>query len=285
MDIWNIARIADRLEAVDIAIDREATSLARWIWSDILALPLHADVELNPEKQQLLSSTFERLLNGEPVQYIAGYAWFYGMSFRVNPQVLIPRPETEELVEWILADNRTSGKKEIQILDIGTGSGCIAIVLKKRLGEQATVTAIDISEGALEVAQLNSRQLNSQIDFKLRDVLSFGLSGLGLFDIIVSNPPYISKEIAGQDIIHRLKYEPEVALYPPDHDPDLFYRLISEQAGDSLKPGGSCYLEINEFRTKEIVGYFNRKVWTKPEVRIDMQGMPRMLKTQKISGE
>lgn len=283
MDIWNIARIADRLEEADIAIDREATSLARWIWTDILAFPLQAEFELNTDKQQLLSATFERLLNGEPVQYIAGYGWFYGLQFHVNQQVLIPRPETEELVEWILADSKVSVKKDIQILDIGTGSGCIAIVLKKRLGDRANVTAIDISEGALEVARLNSKQLNSQVDFVLRDVISMGLTGLGLFDIVVSNPPYISKEIAGQDIVRRLKYEPEVALYPPGQDPDLFYRYISEHAGNVLKPDGCCYLEINEFRTPEIVSYFNRKEWTEPEVRIDLQGLPRMLKTQKIS--
>jgi release factor glutamine methyltransferase len=284
MDIWNIARVADRLEEADIAIDREATSLARWIWSDILALPLHADLELSSDQQQLLSATFERLLHGEPVQYIAGYGWFYGFQFKVNPNVLIPRPETEELVEWILADHRTSDKKEIQILDIGTGSGCIAIVLKKRLGDRARVTAIDISEGALAVAKLNSKQLDCEIDFVQRDVIAMGLAGLGSFDIVVSNPPYISKEIAGRDIVHRLKYEPEVALYPPGHDPDLFYKLISEQAGNALIPGGNCYLEINEFRTREIVGYFNQKEWTEPEVRIDLQGMPRMLKTQKKSG-
>lgn len=284
MDIWNIARVADRLEEADIAIDREATSLARWIWTDILALPLQADLELNSDKHQLLSATFERLLNGEPVQYIAGYGWFYGLQFQVNPEVLIPRPETEELVEWILADHRMSGNKEIQILDIGTGSGCIAIVLKKKLGDRARVTAIDISKGALEVARLNSKQLDSQIDFVLRDVVSLGLTGLGVFDVVVSNPPYISKEIAGREIVHRLKYEPDVALYPPGHDADLFYKLISEQAGNVLKPDGCCYLEINEFRTQEIVGYFDQKEWTEPEVRIDMQGMPRMLKTQKKSG-
>lgn len=284
MDIWNIARIADRLEEANIAIDREATSLARWIWSDILALPLQGDLELNAEKQQLLSTTFDRLLKGEPVQYITGYGWFYGMKFNVNPQVLIPRPETEELVEWILADSRAGGHKEIQILDIGTGSGCIAIVLKKKLGDRAIVTAIDISEGALEVARLNSKQLETQINFIQRDVLSMGLAGLGEFDIVVSNPPYISKEIAGREIINQLKYEPEVALYPPGHDPDLFYKLISEQAGNALKTDGCCYLEINEFRTKEIVGYFNREDWTEPEIRIDLQGMPRMLKSQKKSG-
>ncbi len=284
MDIWNIARVADRLEKADIAIDREATSLARWVWTDILALPLQAELELNSDKQQLLSATFDRLLSGEPAQYIAGYGWFYGLQFQVNPHVLIPRPETEELVEWILADQRASGKKEIQVLDIGTGSGCIAIVLKKKLGDRAQVTAIDISEGALEVARLNSKQLGSQIDFVQRDVISMGLAGLGLFDIVVSNPPYISKEIAGRDIVHRLKFEPEVALYPPGHDPDLFYKMISEHAGNVLKPDGCCYLEINEFRKQEIEGYFNREEWTEPEVRIDMQGMPRMLKTQKKYG-
>lgn len=283
MDIWNLTKIADKLAEANIAIDREAASLARWIWTDILALPLHAEFELNSEKQHVLEVTFERLQNGEPVQYIAGYGWFYGLKFQVNPNVLIPRPETEELVEWILSDIKTSVQKEIKILDIGTGSGCIAIVLKKKLGDRVSVTAIDISEGALEVARLNSKQVDSQIKFEQRDVLSIGLAGLGAFDIIVSNPPYISKEIAGTDIVRQLKYEPEVALYPPGQDADLFYKLISEQALDALQPGGCCYLELNEFRTPEIVSYFNLQEWTAPEVRVDMQGLQRMLKAQKKS--
>lgn len=281
MDVWNITKIADRLEQLDIAIDREAMSLARWVWAEILEFGSAQSHKLSPQVQERLDKIFERLVNGEPVQYIAGHAWFYGLKFKVNQDVLIPRPETEELVEWILSDVRLLPANEIRILDIGTGSGCIALVLKKRLGDRANITALDISEGALQVAMENSRSLETEINFCRRDFLTEGLSGLGHFDIIVSNPPYISKEIAGQQIIHQLKYEPREALFPSGPDPDIFYKKISEVGGDSLKKGGFCYMELNEFRALQIEGYFQKSPWQKSEVRIDLQGMPRMLKTVK----
>ncbi|HEY3386931.1 MAG TPA: peptide chain release factor N(5)-glutamine methyltransferase [Saprospiraceae bacterium] len=279
MDSWSITRIADQLEGLNIALDREAMSMARWIWMEILMLPKDQEAELTESNKQRLAQTITRLVHGEPVQYIAGHAWFYGLKFHVNPDVLIPRPETEEIVEWILSDLKNSTSKGVRILDIGTGSGCIAITLKKHLGQEADVMAIDVSEGALNVSKMNSEQIGVDVDFRNMDFLSGKLDSLGLFDIIVSNPPYVSKDIAGDDIIHRLKYEPELALYPSGSDPDIFYKKFSSLGNRILKDGGSCYFELNEFRAKEIEAYFNKKGWGGTEVRIDLQGMPRMLKT------
>lgn len=281
MGVWNITKIADQLEQLDIAIDREAMSLARWIWTEILGLGSTASLLLSGQTQERLDTIFERLVNGEPVQYIAGHAWFYGLKFKVNQDVLIPRPETEELVEWILSDAKSLPGKEIRILDIGTGSGCIGIVLKKHLGPRAIVTAIDISSGALQVAQENSQTLEAEINFIQRDFLTEGVSGLGHFDIIVSNPPYISKEFTGDQIIHKLKYEPREALFPVGQDPDIFYKIIGDNGVDALKTGGTCYVELNEFRARQIEDCFKTAPWGVREMRIDLQGMPRMLKIVK----
>ena len=281
MDVWNITKIADRLEQLNIAIDREAMSLARWIWTEILEFGPSQSQKLPKQTQERLDEIVERLVNGEPVQYIAGHAWFYGLKFKVNQDVLIPRPETEELVEWILSDVRLLPARDIRILDIGTGSGCIAVVLKKHLGHRAAITAMDISTRALQVAFDNSQTMGTEINFCQRDFLTEGLTGLGHFDIIVSNPPYISPEIAGEQIIHQLKYEPKEALFPVGPDPDIFYKKISDVGGDALLEGGSCYLELNEFRSLPIENCFKKSPWGQREMRIDLQGMPRMLKTVK----
>ena len=278
MDIWNLDRIADQLEQLDIAVDREAASMARWLWEDVLMISSVSETELSEEKLQELTSAIQRLKLGEPIQYIAGHAWFYGYSLHVDRNVLIPRPETEELVEWVLSHCKSSPKGRLRILDIGTGSGCIAIVLKKRLGDRADVVAIDISPEALEVARVNSHQLEAPVDFVLRDFLLEGLGGLGRFDIIVSNPPYVSKALAGEGIVQGLKYEPDAALYPVGEDPDIFYRKISAEGRDGLFERGICFLEINEFRAREIEGYFKANRWDGVETRIDLQGVPRMLK-------
>jgi release factor glutamine methyltransferase len=278
MDIWSITRIADHLEQMDIALDREAMSLARWIWMEILMLPKNESAELSESNQLRLAHTFTRLENGEPVQYIAGHAWFYGLKFQVSPDVLIPRPETEEIVEWILSDCKKRPRENIRILDVGTGSGCIAIALKKHLGEAAEVIAVDISERALKMSQLNSEVIGVNVEFRKHDFLSGHPQRLGQFDIVVSNPPYVSKDIAGQDILHKLKYEPELALYPEGSDPDIFYKKFSTLDQSVLKEDATCYFELNEFRAKEIESYFQREGWLGIEVRIDLQGMPRMLK-------
>lgn len=278
MDVWNIARIAGHLEELHLASGREATSLGRWIWTEILQKSQLESSVLGSEEAVMLDAVFQRLALGEPPQYIAGHAWFYGMKFNVNPDVLIPRPETEELVEWILKDCKLNPADRIRILDIGTGSGCIPVVLKKKLGDRALVYGMDISPKALEVAKGNANLHAVEVEWILRDYLAEGLEGLGVFDVLVSNPPYVSRELAGAEIVSRLKYEPDLALYPPGTDPDIFYKRISEQGRLSLVSGGCCYLEINEFRVGEIERYFVRQAWDGVEMRKDMQGLPRMLK-------
>lgn len=281
MDIWNLTRVADRLEELDIAIDREAMSLARWIWEEILLFEKGAEKELIPEDLNKLTHVIDRLLHGEPVQYITGHSWFYGQKFKVNNDVLIPRPETEELVEWIIGDFKNNTGRTLRILDIGTGSGCIAIVLKNYFGARAEVMAMDISGRALQVAKFNALNLGADVHFLQQDFLERGFEGLGVFDIIVSNPPYISRALSGDSILSGLKYEPGLALYPVGHDPDVFYKKISREAGDYLEAGGACYLELNEFRAETIEHYFLIDQWNGVEVRIDMQGLPRMIRAVK----
>jgi release factor glutamine methyltransferase len=280
MDIWNVERIADRLEQLDIAVDREAMNLARWIWEDILAFDILENKLLSAGEEIKLNRAIDRAHTGEPMQYIVGHAWFYGYTFKVNRDVLIPRPETEELVEWILEDYKKLTKPVLRILDIGTGSGCIALVLKKKLGERADISALDISEKALQVARENSEILGAKVEFHTRDFLSQGFKDLGQFDIIVSNPPYVSQQLAGDKITFNLRYEPQVALYPSGGDPDIFYKKISQEAGSHLTPEGCCFIELNEFRAQQIEAYFVRQKWKETEIRIDLQGLPRMMKAR-----
>lgn len=235
--------------------------------------------ELTAEEEEKLKSYLSRLAQGEPVQYIAGHAWFYGLKIKVNPSVLIPRPETEELVDWIITEHESLNQK-IRIADIGTGSGCIAIALKSAFGGMANVVATDISSQALTLAADNANANNARIDFLQRDFLRHGLSGMGMFDIIVSNPPYISRSLACEEVINGLSYEPSLALYPKGDDPDIFYKSIGQSAPDHLHENGNIYLEINEFRTEELLGSFKNQ-WGSIEIRKDMQGKSRMMKIGK----
>lgn len=212
------------------------------------------DVALDPEK--ILSETeleqFEdalfRLKKHEPIQYITGKTEFFGLKFKVNKSVLIPRPETEDLVLWILDDFKER-KEDLKILDIGTGSGCIAISLAKNL-PQAKITAIDISEEVIETARENAELNQIEIEFKQADILQ--MTELPEhYDVIVSNPPYV-RELEKEDMQRNvLEFEPETALYVKDHDPLLFYEKISELAANSLKSNGAVYFEINQYLGEE----------------------------------
>lgn len=212
------------------------------------------DVALAPEKKltETQLEEFEvallRLKNHEPIQYITGETEFFGLKFKVNKSVLIPRPETEDLVLWILDDFKER-KEELKILDIGTGSGCIAISLAKNLA-QAKITAIDISEDAIETARQNAELNQVEIEFKQTDILQ--MTELPeYYDVIVSNPPYV-RELEKEDMQRNvLEFEPETALYVKDHDPLLFYEKISELAVNSLKSNGTVYFEINQYLGKE----------------------------------
>jgi release factor glutamine methyltransferase len=222
------------------------------ICRDILELNI-TDIYLNrkinfPEdKHSKLTNTIERLQRNEPIQYIRGTADFFGMSLFVTPEVLIPRPETEELVELVIKENQTPSR----ILDIGTGSGCIAISLAKNI-PQAVVSAWDISEEALSIARYNNNRQGTNVTFYNKDVLNLPLCK-EKYDIIISNPPYVTED-EKKDIAPRiLDWEPSIALFVPNHDPLRFYRCIAQLGIDMLSGNGKLYFEINRTFGKDIV--------------------------------
>jgi len=218
----------------------------------------------------------ERLKKNEPVQYVLGEAWFAGMKFKVNKNVLIPRPETEELVDWIVREAMSNELRAASILDVGTGSGCIPITLKKKL-PLATISAIDVCGEALFTATENAIELNADVNFTLLDFLDEEKwKELGQFDIIVSNPPYI-KQSEINTMHERVKeFEPHLALFVPDDDALLFYKKLSGFAVEHLKTGGSLFVEINEALGEKVVNLF--RGFANIELRKDMQGKDRMIK-------
>lgn len=246
----------------------ETTSLVRILGEYLNTLP-------DAARQSAAEQCLDRLVQGEPIQYITGYSWFYDLKLTVTPAVLIPRPETEELADWIIRDIheglRTTSP---DIIDIGTGSGCIALALKKHL-PGAHVTATDISADALGIARANAAIHGLEINFLQHDFLHDPLPAR--YDLIVSNPPYISHaEYAALSGMVR-DYEPSVALAPLTDDPLIFYRRIAETGAAHLQEGGSIYVEISEFRPDAIRALFIDHGYH-TDLRKDMQGKWRMLK-------
>lgn len=225
-------------------------------------------------KIELLEKYTTELLANKPVQYVLNEAWFAEMKFYVDENVLIPRPETEELVAWIVDDAKKMAKKNISILDIGTGSGCIAIAIKKKLPD-ATVHAIDISEGALKVAERNARSNNVEVGFERRNILDeYDLVRLPGVDIIVSNPPYIPLREKAAMHSNVVNFEPHIALYVPDTDPLIFYRAIARLAeGKSTK---KIYFEIHQLMGFALRDAFEN-TFLKTELRKDLSGNDRFL--------
>ncbi|SRR5258705_4864103 len=226
-----------------------------------------------------LDAITERLKKNEPIQYILGEAWFAGIKFKVNKNVLIPRPETEELVEWVVKEtNAQYSMLNIQcsIIDIGTGSGCIPITLKKKL-PGANISAIDVCSEALFTATENAIELNAEVSFILLDFLDEEKwKDLGQYDMIVSNPPYV-KQSEINTLHERVKeFEPHLALFVPDNDALLFYKKISDFSLKHLKPGGSLFVEINETLGEPVVNLL--RGFVNIELKKDMQGKDRMVK-------
>lgn len=239
------------------------------------------EVALDPEKElseaevSKLKDALQRLQKHEPIQYIIGETEFYGLLFKVNPAVLIPRPETEELVQWIMDDASKNEKRDLTILDIGTGTGCIAISLARNLPD-ARVSAVDISEGALSTAKENAKLNGVEITFLQKDILNTD-SLEKKFDVIVSNPPYV-RNLEKQDMQRNvLEFEPEKALYVRDEDPLIFYRKISELAKDALHPEGALYFEINQYLGAETEAILKKKNF-QTQLKKDIFGVDRMLK-------
>ena len=237
------------------------------------ALALQPDFALSEPDLKIWDSVLEKLIREIPIQYIFGSAHFFGMKFNVNENVLIPRPETEELVSWIIDENRL--RKELSIYDIGTGSGCIAISLAKNLS-WASVSAMDISEQALAVASDNASINGVTVNFLRQDVLA--ATGLAESDIIVSNPPYVTLNEKQEMRRNVLEHEPHLALFVPDNDALLYYRKIGELALQSLKNEGALYFEINQYLGEETVTLLKNIGFGRVELRKDIYGNDRMIR-------
>ncbi|MEO8796210.1 MAG: peptide chain release factor N(5)-glutamine methyltransferase, partial [Daejeonella sp.] len=229
-----------------------------------------------------LISILDELKTGKPLQYILGETEFYDLPFKVNPSVLIPRPETEELVDWIIKDLLSRKQTKPEILDIGTGSGCIPIALKKNIPE-AKVSAIDISGAALETAIKNSVLNKVEVKFHLHDILNTesGFFNDSEFDIVVSNPPYVT--LSEKNLMHQnvLEHEPHLALFVDDNDPLIFYKAITKFASAHLKKDGVLYLEINENLGGETVSLLKGFGFKNVELRKDLPGKDRMIRAEK----
>ena len=203
---------------------------------------LHKDNSISEDQLLAFETASAQLLAGRPIQYITGKAWFMGAAYTVNEQVLIPRPETEELVDWVIEYAEIKGKA-LRILDIGTGSGCIAIALKKALPE-ATVVAIDISTNAIKIAEGNAATLKTKIEFIALDILNTAFLP-GQYDVIISNPPYIPMQEMKNMELQVIDHEPNIALFVPDEDPLVFYKAIARLAKLHLSSNGQLFFEIH----------------------------------------
>lgn len=283
--------------------EREAQAIVRTVLDALFGMSL-TDIclgkvtQLSADDTTRLEKIMQRLEKSEPVQYVLGAEWFAGRLFDVAPGVLIPRPETEDLVKWTCdeakekekednsKEERGKEEKEVSkkgeeaphpsILDIGTGSGCIAITVALAL-PQARVTAWDISTDALAIAAGNAHRLGASVRFEHQNALS-APDDEERWDVIVSNPPYICDRERADMSDNVLSYEPELALFVPDSDPLLFYRAIARYASKALKPGGRLLFETNTAYAHEVAQVMANEGFTAIEVRNDCFGKPRMVK-------
>jgi len=257
----------------------EASSIARIVAEDAFHLKGNAGRELDEVEYTRYLDISQRLLSGEPVQYVLGQADFFGMKFRVSPATLIPRQETEELVAWVLEEPVSNG---VKLLDVGLGSGCIAIsIRKKRPGW--TVYGMDVSEEALAVAQQNSETLvgGDTRFFHGNALKKQDWQNLPALDIVISNPPYIPAAERTLVPAHVLNHEPHLALFVTDDDPLLFYREIAGMSLEKLKSGGRIFFECNEFNAGEVAEMLGQSGFTSIESRKDICGADRMVRAVK----
>lgn len=275
-----LIEIRRRLEGVFDRREREAIILL--IFSHVkgwgrVDLIINEGKELSEFAKREIDGLVDRLLLGEPIQYVTGNARFYGMDFKVGPGVLIPRPETEELVDWIVDDFK--GRDDLRILDIGAGSGCIAIALVKTL-PFSVVTSVDISDSALGYARENGKALKAKVNFVKADMYEW-LPAPATLDIVVSNPPYIHPDEKADMEVRVKDFEPSEALFVTADDPIRPYKRIEEMARTGLKPGGYVYLELNPLFAGDVKAYYESHAWHEVEVRVDSYGKKRFLKAVK----
>lgn len=239
---------------------------------------LHKHNNVSESDLLFFRASIKRLQENEPLEHIVGYTFFYDLKINCSPSALIPRPETEELVDWIVGDYRN--QQNLQVLDVCTGTGCIALALKNT-NDTWKVEGIDISTESIDLSKQNARELGLGVAFNIKDALQLNLSA-DWYDCIVSNPPYIPKKDKSEMHENVLKFEPGIALFVEDHDPLLFYREIGVRAFKGLKNNGNLYFEIHEdfaLATRELLialGYFS------VEIKKDLQGKDRMIKATKF---
>ena len=260
------------MKAIIALLFEEVCGLSR------LDMLMNPNIVLSEEKSEILSCYAEMLAEGVPVQQVLGYEYFLGRRFEVNPDVLIPRPETAELVDWIVSEAPIG----VNVLDVGTGSGCIAISLAALINN-SRVFAYDLSTKALKTAILNAERLNiSNVTFVHKDILEsqnerFEHPNVDNFDIIVSNPPYIMHKEKSEMSANVLDYEPHLALFVPDSDPLLFYRAIGNYGLKNLRHGGRLYLEINAALGRETCQLLESLGYRDIILRKDLNGLDRMI--------
>lgn len=265
--------------------EREAASISSMVMERLTGIPKSLRIIqktdiFSTRQEQLFQTYLNDLNNQRPVQYVLSEAWFGSMPFYVNENVLIPRPETEELADWLLKDILTPSSGFI-VLDIGTGSGCIPIYIKKKQ-KDLNVMALDISEEALKIAIKNGELQDVIIDYFQCDIMDDQQwAKIPAADIIVSNPPYIPRKQKQLLERHVRDFEPDLALFVPDEDPIIFYKTIGHFAIQKLKPGGLIYLEIHHDFAKEIEEWYKKNGFSM-ELRKDFSGNNRMIKAKRI---
>lgn len=266
--------------------EREARAVARWYVEEKYGLTqtevlMDKALPLSPTEREALQEDCRRLAEGVPVQHVLGFAPFMGHRFVVNSSVLIPRPETEELVQWAW---QCCGEAPVRMLDAGTGSGCIAISLAQRL-PLAQVSAWDISPAALSVARANAAALGVEVDFVQCDLIAQSQRptfSAGSFDLLVSNPPYIRQKEMAEMEAHVVDHEPHLALFVPDYDPLLFYRALAQLGQHLLTAGGRLLVECHRDCVQQVADLFSLLHYVQVEVRNDCFGLPRFVGAKKM---
>jgi release factor glutamine methyltransferase len=270
----SIATIYEKSEANNIT-EIVMEHLTRWSRPERI---LNKEIPLSFTQKKLLSQIILRLQQHEPVQYLINEAWFAGLIFYVDKNVLIPRPETEELLDWIIKDVRSETSNVKKILDVGTGSGCIAIALKNKI-PNAEIWGCDVSDEALNVARMNADALNATIDFLPLDFLDPDQrKQLPHVDIIVCNPPYVPQSDKNEMKKNVLEFEPATALFVPDNDSLVFYNAIADFGKEKLNDKGNIYVEINENLGDQVKNLFQSKGYSLVELKKDLQEKDRMIK-------
>ena len=273
--IETIAYLREQLAAI---YDPEETrAISRWVIEHVMGYTpaqqiLAKDTPIDPQQREAVRVIVRRLKQHEPIQYIVGECTFHGLTFSVNPSVLIPRPETGELVERIV--QRHGAAPSLRVLDIGTGSGCIAITLSRQL-LRPQVMALDLSAEAIRTAQANAERNGAEVRFVCADLFDPHLTLPGPFDLIVSNPPYVCDSEKCDMAPHVLDYEPHTALFVPDGDPLLFYRSIARRAHEWLTPSGWLYFEINAALSTETAALLVAEGYSDVRISRDMEGKNR----------